>query len=179
MRKILFLVPFFLVVSCIPFKIAPNIEDYKIVVAKRFKRDLPRQFAYVFEDKKDADEFYHFMNLKYQLGYENVELNVPVVVRGQTYFMSFYEREKTTEVANLVPILIDGILNSEGHDPILEEVHTTGNSSWYIVITVMDANFNDCLDPTFLYQKEVISYLQLLKYEYQDMHQYVEALLKK
>ncbi|NNC61216.1 MAG: hypothetical protein HKO11_02690 [Eudoraea sp.] len=179
MRKLLVLSLFSLSFSCIPIKIAPNIDDYKIVLAKRFKRDLPRQFAFVFEDDKEADEFYHYVNSRFDLDFENVELNVPFTVNGQTYFMSFDEREKVTEVINLLPVVIDGVLNSEGYDPILEDAHSSRNTNWYILITVMDGNFNDCLSPDYPFREEVILFLHALKKEYQSTHHYVEALLKK
>ena len=179
MKNMFFLIALFLAASCIPYKIAPNIEDYKIVTAKKFKRDLPRQFAFVFEDDREADEFYHFINGRFELGHENASSNVPFEVNGQIYYMSFHEREKTTETVNFVPLLVDGFLNSEGYDPILEESYTTGNSYWYIIITVRDSESNDCLAPTFENQKEVILYLRLLKFEYQNTQQYAGALPRK
>ncbi|MEY8021655.1 hypothetical protein AB8P51_12545 [Muriicola sp. SD30] len=179
MRKFLVLVLFSLSFSCIPIKIAPKIDDYKIVVAKKFKRDLPRQHAFVFEDDKEADEFYHYINTRFDLEYENVELNVPFTVSGQTYFMSFDEREKVTEVVNLLPIVIAGVLKSEAIDPILEDASSSRNSNWYVLITVMDGNFNDCLAPEYPFREEVILFLHALKKEYQSTHHYVEALLKK
>jgi hypothetical protein len=179
MRKLILLCSLLLIVNCIPLKFAPKIDDYKITIAKKFKRNLPRQYAFVFEDDKEADEFYNFINMKFDLGHENVELNVPIVVNNQTYFMSFHEREKTSEVVNLVPIVIDGVLDSEGYDPVFENAYSSRNSHWYILITVMDSEFNDCLSPSFVNQKEVISSLQLLKKEYQSTHHYVEALLRQ
>ena len=53
--------------SCIPLRIAPNIDDYKIKVAKKFKRKLPKTNAFIFEDPKEADAFYNYINIKYNL----------------------------------------------------------------------------------------------------------------
>ena len=167
MKNMFFLIAFLLAASCIPYKIAPNIEDYKIVYANKFKRDLPGQYAFVFEDDKEVDEFYHFVNTKFELQHENVMSDVPFKVKEQTYYMSFHEREKTTETVNFLPLLIDGFISAEGNDPVLEEVYTSGTSYWYILITVRDSSFNDCLAPTFIDQKEVILFLRLLNLEYQ------------
>ncbi|CAH0335330.1 hypothetical protein FVB9288_00966 [Flavobacterium sp. CECT 9288] len=41
-----------LLYSCIPLRIASNIEGDKIVQAKKFKKDLPNCYGFVFEDKK-------------------------------------------------------------------------------------------------------------------------------
>jgi hypothetical protein len=53
--------------SCIPLSFAPKIKTDKVKLAKRFKRDLPKQHGFIFEDPKEADEFYTFINTKYQL----------------------------------------------------------------------------------------------------------------
>jgi hypothetical protein len=179
MKRIFLLTTSLLVISCVPYKIAPNIEDYKIVKAKRFKRDLPERYAFVFEDDGEEDAFRHFAGNKFALGHENPASDVPFEVNGSTYFMSIHEREKTTETVNFLPLLIDGFLSSEGHDPILEESYATGNSYWYIVITVVDSDFKDCLAPTFANQMDVILYLRLLKLEYQGNQNYTGAYLKK
>ncbi len=55
MRPLIFIIISFFMFSCIPIKIAPNIETDKLVKAKRFKRDLPRNYGFVFEDPKDSD----------------------------------------------------------------------------------------------------------------------------
>lgn len=179
MKNVLYLIGVLLATSCIPYKIAPNIEDYKIVVAKKFKRDLPNHYAFVFEDNKEADAFYHFVSRKFELGNENTMSNVPIEVDGRTYYVSFHEREKTTETVNFVPLLVDGLLDSEGIDPVLEESYSTGNSYWYILITVLDSSFNDCLAPTFANRQDVILYLRVLKLEYQGTYNYMGALSKK
>jgi len=178
MKKIPFIIVLILVSGCIPYKIAPNIEDYKIVRAKKFKRDLPELHAFVFEDEREADEFYHFVNAKFALEHQSVDSNVRFEVGDMTYYMSFYEREKTTETVNLFPILVDGILDSEGVDPILEESYTTGNSNWYIIITVTDSNSRDCLSPSYEYIEDVILFLRALKLEYQGLQNYAGTLTK-
>ncbi|NVN17085.1 hypothetical protein GUA46_01920 [Muricauda sp. HICW] len=53
--------------SCIPLRIAPNIKDYKLIQGKRFKKGLPKKSVFVFEDPKDANEFYEYINTKFQL----------------------------------------------------------------------------------------------------------------
>ncbi len=179
MKKTLLLSFLLILSSCIPIKIAPKIEDYRIVVAKRFKRDLAREYAFVFEDYKNADEFYHFINAKFNLQFEEVETNVPILVDDHLFFMSFHEREKTTEVGNLIPVIIDGILDSEGVDPILESSYSSRKSHWYILITVRDAEFRDCLSPHHLYRERVVANLQELKDEYLSTQNYAEAFFRK
>jgi hypothetical protein len=164
--------------SCIPIRIAPSIEDHKIVRAKKFKRDLPRLYAFVFEDTKDADEFYYFINSKYDLGFRHVESNVPIEIGNHIFFMSFYEREKTSQYVNLIPMVVDGVLNSEGVDPMLEDMYSIRKGHWYIAITVDDPQFKDALSPDHEYRKEVIQYLDNLREEYFRTHHYLELTLK-
>ncbi len=67
MKQLATILFFLIFSSCIPLSIAPNIEDYKIKVAKKFKRKLPKDYAFIFEDTKEANEFYNYINLKYEL----------------------------------------------------------------------------------------------------------------
>ncbi|MGB0280384.1 MAG: hypothetical protein ACPGAA_06325, partial [Flavobacteriaceae bacterium] len=57
---------------------APNIKTDKVKIAKRFKRDLPKRYGFIFEDTKEADEFYSFINTKYQL--PGIERKIPLWV---------------------------------------------------------------------------------------------------
>ena len=64
MTRLLIVIACLLLSSCIPVKIAPKIEKDKVMLAKRFKRQLPRDHAYIFKDPKEADEFYNYINTK-------------------------------------------------------------------------------------------------------------------
>ena len=179
MKKLLLCLVPLLLASCIPIKIAPDIKDYKIVVAKRFKRDLPRKYAFVFEDEKNADEFYRF--LYWKLGQLNakIEENLPFDVDGTTYYMSFHERPKRDVTLNLIPLFIDAVLVNQGGDPILDGTYASNDEFWYILITVSDTELRDCLNPSYPEQQEVVATLKALKDEYENTHHYVEAYLKK
>lgn len=164
--------------SCIPYKIAPNIESEKIVNAKRFKKDLPNFQAFVFEDSKNANEFYNFINAKYDLKHINVESNVPISINNKTYYLSFFERERTTKTVNLIPIAIDVSRNSKGKDPLLEDLYTSRTGNWYLVLTITDAEIKDCLDPKYPQHQEIVNHLKNLKNEYFSTSNYIEAYLK-
>ncbi|MGY5847664.1 hypothetical protein ACW6QP_09605 [Salegentibacter sp. HM20] len=179
MRPLIFLFISFFLISCIPIKIAPKIETDKLVKAKRFKRDLPAKYAFVFEDPKDSDEFYNFMNAKYDLGFIDVESNVPIQIENNTYFLSFYERERVTETINLIPMAIDAGLKSKGNNTILEEAHTSRTGHWYLVLIVTDDALEDGLNPNYVNQEKIIKYLRNLKNEYLTTHNYIETVLKR
>ncbi|WP_445381301.1 hypothetical protein [Robiginitalea sp. IMCC43444] len=175
-------IAFFLLLSCfscIPIRFAPNIRDYKIVLAKRFKKDLPKEYAFVFKDNKQADEFYNYINTKFNLNYEDVDLNVPLSVGMQTVFMSFYERDRISETGNLIPLLIDGILISQDQNPLLEDAYSSRNAHWYILITVTDQQFKDCLAPDYPSRLAVIAALKDLKDEYLSVQNYDELFFTK
>lgn len=179
MKKLTVLLLLLGTVSCIPVRFAPNIRDYKIVLAKRFKRDLPKEYAFVFEDNKEADEFYNYINTKFNLNHQNVDLNVPLRVGMQTVFMSFYERDRISETGNLIPLLIDGILISKDHDPVLEDAYSSRNAHWYILVTVTDQEFKDCLAPDYPTRQPIIAALKELKDEYLSTQNYDELLFSK
>ena len=179
-RLLTFLISFFLLSSCIPLRIAPNIKEDKIKIAKRFQRHLPKQYSLVFKDPKEADEFYYFINTKYQLNHELVEDNVPFIIEDKNFLFSFYEVEKTTKTLNLLVIFIDlAINNDEGDELLFQDSYTSRKGQWYIALTALDADMNDALDPNYKLREDIIKYLRDLRIEYLNTNNYLEAMLKK
>jgi hypothetical protein len=179
MRQFLFGIISLFLFSCIPIRIAPVIKTDKLVIAKRFKRDLPRKYGFVFEDPKDANEFYKFINAKYNLGFVDVASNVPFLIDNKRYFLSFYERERVTKTINVIPIAIDAGLESKGNSPILEDAYTSRFGQWYLVLIVTDNELTDCLNPNYTNQARIIAHLRSLKEEYLTTHNYMETVLKR
>lgn len=178
MKKISLYLLFLLVYSCIPYKIAPKIEGEKIIKAKKFKKDLPNYYGFIFEDTKNANEFYNFINTKYNLKKQNVESNVPIIINNKKYYLSFYERERTTSTLNLLPLAIDTHRNSNNKNPMLEDLYTSRRGFWYLILTVIDNDIKDCLNPNYPNYEEIISHLKKLKKEYYSTNNYIEAQLK-
>ena len=179
MKSLLLLFFLLLFTSCIPLKIAPKIENEKLIVAKKFKRTLPKKHSYVFEDPKDADEFYNYINTKYELNHEDVEYNVPVIINENEYFLSFHEVERVTKTINLIPLFIDAGLDSKGHSPVFEDMHSSRTGNWYIVLTVSDSKINDCLNPKFANREEILAFLKEMRLEYLGTTNYMDALFRK
>ncbi|MFV8379094.1 hypothetical protein [Flavobacterium sp. LB3R33] len=177
-KNISFCLLIFLSHSCIPLRVAPKIEGDKIVQAKKFKKDLPNCYGFVFEDKKKADEFYNFINAKYNLKHNNVDSNVPIVIDNKTFYMSFFERERVTKTLNLIPIAVDAGLQNKGNKTLFDDNYTSRRGFWYIVISVRDKEIKDCLDPNYPEQTIVAKHLKKLKDEYFMTTNYVEAYLK-
>jgi hypothetical protein len=168
----------FLISSCIPLRIAPKIKDDKVMIGKKFKRSLPRDYTFIFEDPKDADEFYNYINTKYQLKYRDVEWNVPLTIDNEKFFLSFYEVEIPTKTINLIPIIIDAKLEENGHDPILEDAEFSRRGKWYLALTITDVDMKDCLNPNYKSRNKVLKYLRGLRLEYLNTHNYLDALFR-
>ena len=178
MKKICFCVVILMSNSCIPVKIAPDIKGEKIVNAKKFKKDLPNCYGFIFEDTKNAAEFYNFINAKYDLNHTNVDPNMPITINNKIYYLSFFERERITKTVNLIPFAVDAALSSKGNNAVLESLYTSRNGFWYIIISVRDAELKDCLDPNYPEQQDVFLHLKKLKKEYFSTSKYIEAYLK-
>jgi hypothetical protein len=178
MKKLSCYLLILLAYSCIPYKIAPKIDGELIVKAKKFKKDLPNFYGFVFEDTKNADEFYKFINTKYNLKNMYVDSNVPIRINNKTYYLSFFERERSTATINLIPFAIDAHRSSKGNNPILEDLHTTRKGFWYIVLMVTDTEIKDCLNPNYAQYGEIVNHLKKLKKEYFSTSNYQEAYLK-
>lgn len=164
--------------SCIPIRIAPNIEDYKVTKGKKFKRSLPKREMFVFEDPKEINHFYHYVDTKFQLNNENVYDDVPFKINGQHYFFSFYEVEIPTKIINLGGVLVDAMLDNAGVDPVFEESYGTRNGHWYIAMEVYSDIEKDCLQSGALSRELVLKYLRALKQEYLTTHNYNETVFK-
>ena len=162
--------------GCIPMRVAPHIEGDKLVKAKRFKKGLPKRYGLVFEDPKSANEFYRYVNTKFQCNDNYVQSNVPFKLGERTYYFSFYEVERITETANLVPMIADAALVEKGMTPVLESIETSRMGRWYIVLMASDDNGEDLLNPNYANRNEIINYLRSLRIEYLNTSNYLELL---
>jgi len=163
--------------SCIPVKIAPNIDTHRVMLAKKFKRKLPRETSFIFEDPKDAYAFYDYVNTKFQLKHQNVGLNTPFQIEGKTYYLNYKEAEKTTNVVNLPLILIDAKRSSNGNSSLFENSYVSRKGQWYLVLSVHDDNFKNCLLDDYENQDRVIDYLEYMRQEYLNTENYKELHL--
>ena len=181
MKKFLILCLSILVSSCIPIKIAPKFknEEYRIVRAKKFKRKLPRETSFIFKDPKDAEEFYNFLNTKFQLNHQNVGLNTPFQLEGKTFYLSYNETEKEDESVKLPMVLIDLKRKSNGNSALFEGAYTKRLGHWYIILTVYDENVENCLLDNHPMKQKMTEYLKQLKQEYLTTHNYEQLLFTK
>jgi len=178
MKYLYFVVFFFFFISCIPLSIAPKIDGGKIYSPKKFKKHLPHNYVYVFEDPKDANEFFNYMNAKFQIVYDDDLGNISVEIENNTYYLTFYEVERNTQTVNLIPIVLDAKLEQNGYSPILEDVHVSRSGSWYIALTVTDKNLKDALKPEYDNHKKVVAYTNEMREEYLSTVEYIEIYLK-
>ncbi len=179
LMKILFLaIIYFLAFSCIPLQIAPNIDGAKIYKGKKFKRKLPKQHVYVFEDPKDANEFYTYINAKYKIDYDDGGGNVLIIINQKKYYLTFYEVERNTQTVNLIPMIIDAALDEKGYGSTLEDFYYSRSGAWYIALTVSDDDFNDNLKEDDPAHKQILKHLDNLRNEYLTTANYMEVYLK-
>lgn len=178
MRKILlFSLCCFYFSSCIPLKIAPNISDYKVSRGSKFSKGLSDRSMFLFEDPKEAGEFYAYVNNKFQLDDINVYDDVPFKVQDEQYFFAFYEIEINDKALNLFPFLIYAALDAEdgdyeGGDEIVKR------ENWYIAIEVYSDIEKDCLEENSLSREVVLQYLRTIKEEYLSTDNYNELVYK-
>ena len=181
MKKLLLIIIATVSTSCIPLRIAPQFKKngYTIKEAKKFNRKLPREAAFIFADPKDANEFFNFINTKFQLNDIDVDYDVPFRINETLYFLSFYEIEKATKTLNLLPLFIDGVTKDSNLETDMFDNYVSRKGSWYIVITILDKNSNNCLKESHAKRNKVLQYLKDLKQEYLTTQNYKELLFKK
>lgn len=178
MKRILtYLFVIMLFQSCIPLRVAPKIEDYTVTKGENFKKTLPEREMFVFEDPKDINHFYHYVDTRFDLNKENVYDDVPFKIDGVQYFFSFYEVEIPTNKLNVGGMFVDAIFEAAGLGPVVNE-YAHRNGHWYIAMEVYSDTENDCLNRTSLSREAVLKYLSALKKEYLTTHNYNETVFK-
>jgi len=167
--------------SCIPVKIAPKFknQDYKIVQAKKFKRKLPRETAFIFKDPKNDGEFYNYINTKYKLKGVDVRLNTLIQIDGKTFYLTYHETDKDDATLNLPLVAIDATLESKGYSRLFEDGYSSRKGHWYILITIYDEDVENALLKKHPMRQQVEDYLVALKHEYLTTHNYEELYFKK
>jgi len=165
-------------VSCIPLQVTPNFKGGKVFPPKKFKKQLPYNYVYAFEDPKDANEFYAYINAKFQIVYDDATGNIPVKIDAQTYYLTFYEVERSTKTVNLLPMAIDAGLENKGYEPMLENAHVTRKGSWFVALTVTDDTMKDALKPAYENHTKVLTYVNTMREEYLHTVEYMEVYLK-
>ncbi|WP_164076245.1 hypothetical protein [Flavimarina sp. Hel_I_48] len=177
MKHVLILWCSFMFVSCIPYAIAPKLEENHVSIAKRFQKDLPKAYAYIFEDPKSAYEFFQYIEYKFNPNPDYFSSNIPITVNKSSYYLSFYEVERTTKTINLVPVMLDKILENKGVENSLENFYESRSGNWYFAITITDEQVVDALNPDYKKKDEIVDYLKQLKEEYLRTYNYNNLLL--
>jgi len=167
--------------SCIPVRIAPSISDYNVTKGKKFKRSLSKRQMFIFEDPKEVNQFYNYVNTKYDLQHIDVYDNVPFKINGEQYFFSFYEVEIPDKTINLTPMITSVMFNAligDFEDADIDEPTMSRNGNWYLAIEVYSDLEKDCLEINSLSREVVLKYLRALKKEYLSTHNYNEIVFK-
>lgn len=167
-------------ISCIPIKNAPNYQNGVVIKGKKFIKAFKSQNVFAFNDPKDANEFYTYINYKFKLIYDDDMGNVPITINETPAYLSFYEAEKTSSTFNLVPLLVDAALESGNIGSRFSNQYTSRNGQWYVVMTLTDQKSKDLLNSSHNHYQEAVSFLQSIRKEYLATSQYNELqFLKK
>lgn len=179
-KYLLFVCSLIILQSCIPLRVAPNIENYKVTKGKKFKRSLPKRQMFIFEDSKQAGHFYNYVNTKFQLDDKDVYDDIPFEISGQQYFFAFYEIDIPDKSINLFPVLFEAALNAavgneDDGDAEAEEIR---KDNYYIAIEAYSDSEKDCLSIDALSREVVLKYLSKLRKEYLATNNYNELVFK-
>ncbi|MBM1105233.1 hypothetical protein JQC67_03680 [Aurantibacter crassamenti] len=179
-RILIFTLCLFVFQSCIPLRIAPDIDTYKVSKGKKFKRSLPKRQMYIFEDSKQAGEFYAYINSKYQLNDIDVYDDIPINISGQEYFFAFYEVDIPDKSVNFMPVLFEQVVNAALNleDENQAEPVEIRRDNYYIAIEVYSDIEKDCLSSNALSRESVLNYLSNLRQEYLITNNYNELVFK-
>lgn len=178
MKAVLYFILLCLCGSCIPLRIAPTIDDHKVVTGKKFKRHLPKDQLFIFSDPKEAEAFYRFVDHKFDGKGEMLDTDIGFDLNNEHFYLTFYEVEIPTKFFNMGAVFVDLALASAEIGPILEDQYSSRKGHWYIAIGVHHNRYGDCLAITSPYREIVLAYLRDLKQEYISAQQYHDAFFK-
>ena len=165
--------------GCFPVAIAPDLTNGKIINGKKFKNQLPDRQSYIFTDSKNADEFYYYLRAKYQRQPDAVEDNVPVLIDGEQFYVSFYETGKSTKTVNIINPLVNEVMERNNIPGVLnEETVRSYGDTYYIVLMVSDERFDDGLSENHPDYASVYNYVQKLQAEYLATSNYDQLFLQ-
>lgn len=133
---------------------------------------------FLFEDPKEAGEFYDFVNTKFKLNDTLVYDDVLFKINEQQFFFAFYEVEIPDKRINIAALLVDVILIHSEMDPMLENQYSSRKGNWYIAIEVYNDFEKDCLVEESLSRAMVLKYLRALKNQYLATANYNETVFK-
>lgn len=179
MKPIVYFLLLLILSSCIPIRVAPNISTHKVTIGKKFKNTLPKEYVFIFEDNKDADEFYNYINAKFQRNYLDVEYNSSFTINGKQYYLSFYEVEIPDKKVNLVPIAVDLATRNSNFETDFSDSYSSRKGNWYIAISVSDEDLRNCLDPIYPLKQSILDYLIEIRSEYLNTNNYNYILTNK
>ena len=176
MKRVLLALSLLLCTSCFPTRTAPNISTYKLQQANRFKKGLPKETGFIFEDRKEEGAFFGFLKDKFALTDDEMDYAIPIQIEERNYLLNFHEMDRTSEVFMLGLAILDAAVSDE---EILDDYSASGSPKWYIVLMVLDTDLKDALDKEYPHQKEVRAYLDLLRREYYGLYSPEEELFRQ
>lgn len=133
---------------------------------------------FIFTDTKEADEFYSFINTKFQLHHNGVYDDVPFKILENQFFFSFYEVAISDKSINVVTPFLAAVGNKlleVGDKPASifnADSRVFRTSHYYIAIEVYSDDENDCLAKDSVSKEAVLNYLSALKKQYLATHNY-------
>lgn len=165
--------------SCFPVSVPPNLDKGQLFEGKKFKKQLPSQYAYIFTDPKEANEFYYFLSYRFPPNQDgDSEANVPITVGDQKYYVTFYETEKKSRVVNLIPGLTNEVLDRNNIPISVDEPPLVRGGTWYIALVITDESYQDALSPNHPNQKEVLAFSKSLQNKYLSTSNYESLQLQ-
>ena len=154
--------------------------------SRRFLRKVPKTKGFVFIDPKEENEFREFITIKlspkrpWESSYPYWETEPFLfTIQKDTFYLSYHEANKVNKTVNLLPLFIDESLKTKQTDPLLEDHYTSRKDYWYVVLTVWDGNKKDALNPKHPKQDKVILFLESIRKEYLNTHNYTDQIFKK
>lgn len=179
MRRILFYFLSFVLVGCLSLQPASLIDDYRVTKSRRWVKEKPRTYHFVFENSKPPEEWRWFTQIHFGVYNDPQQRHYAFEVDHKPYTLLYTSYTRTGERINVWAMVLDELLLRWINMSFFEPDHTTKNIRQYVRVSVRDAHEKDALHPSHPHRKTVIASLEELRRTYLATNNYMDQLFRK
>ena len=179
MRRIFFCCLSFVLVGCFSLQPASLIDDYRVTKARKWVKEKPRTYHFVFENPKPPEEWRWFTQIHFGVYNDPQQRLHAFQIDEKPYTLLYTSFTRTGERINVWAMVLDELLLRWINMSFFEADHTTKNIRQYVRVSVRDAHEKDALHPSYPQRTTVIAYLEELRHTYLDTNNYMDQLFRK
>ena len=168
-----------MLVSCLSLQPASLADDYRVTKARKWVKEKPRTYHFVFENPKPPEEWRWFTQIHFGVYNAPEQRHFVFEVDHKPYTLLYTSFSRSGERINFWAMVVDELLLRWINMSLLEAHHSDERVRQYVRVSVRDAHEKDALHPSHPHRATVIAYLEELRHTYLDTNNYMDQLFRK